>query len=268
MGPNYIRGVQNMQIGLFDSGVGGLTVLHDALKIIKNADFLYYADTQNVPYGTKTKAEVRGFVLDAADFLIRQGAGVLVVACNTATSVAIEDLRQKYDIPIIGMEPAVKPAVENHKDKRILVTATELALKLDKLKKLITRLDCEDIVDLLPLPGLVRFAENMTFDDDAVYAYLKDELSRFDMKQYQTVVLGCTHFIYFKPVFEALLGPDIDIIDGNTGTVNKLVATLADLNFPADGSGKIAYYESGRKVTDRDTLQKFDTLLKRLDIIK
>ncbi|NLT14535.1 MAG: glutamate racemase, partial [Clostridiales bacterium] len=162
-----------MTIGMFDSGVGGITVLSDALKTIKNADFLYYADTRNVPYGTKTKEEVRGYVLGAADFLVRQGAGALVVACNTATSVAIEDLRRDYCIPVIGMEPAVKPAVENHKDKRILVTATALALKEEKLKKLITRLDCEDIVDLLPLPGLVRFAENMEFDNSPVSAYLQ-----------------------------------------------------------------------------------------------
>lgn len=254
-----------MLVGLFDSGIGGITVLHDALKTIKNTDFLYYADTENVPYGTKTKDAVRGYVLNAADFLIGQGAGVLVVACNTATSVAIEDLRQKYTIPIIGMEPAVKPAVENHKDKRILVTATALALKEEKLKKLITKLDCEDIIDLLPLPGLVRFAENMTFDNTAVTAYLKEELSRYDMRQYQTIVLGCTHFIYFKPVFRALLGSDIDIIDGNRGTVNKLTATMADLKMPADGHGSITYYQSGHKVTDQETLEQFGSLLKTLD---
>lgn len=253
-----------MTIGMFDSGVGGITVLSDALKTIKNADFLYYADTRNVPYGTKTKEEVRGYVLGAADFLVRQGAGALVVACNTATSVAIEDLRRDYCIPVIGMEPAVKPAVENHKDKRILVTATALALKEEKLKKLITRLDCEDIVDLLPLPGLVRFAENMEFDNSPVSAYLQEELSRFDMSRYQTVVLGCTHFIYFRPVFRTLLGPEIDIIDGNRGTVNKLAATLAEIKAPpSGGSGSIAWFESGVAVTNRETLLKFESLLKR-----
>lgn len=257
-----------MVIGFFDSGIGGITVLHEALKDMNNVDFIYFADTENVPYGTKTKMQVKEYVLNAADFMFSRGVGVLVVACNTATSVAIEDLRQKYAIPIIGMEPAVKPAVENHKDKRILVTATALALKEEKLKKLITRLDCEDIIDLLPLPGLVRFAENMTFDAPEVYAYLKDELSRFDLCQYQTVVLGCTHFIYFKPVFRALLGPDIDIIDGNRGTVNKLAATLADLNSPVDGSGKITYYQSERLVTDQETLEKFGSLLKRMDGIE
>jgi glutamate racemase len=254
-----------MIIGLFDSGIGGITVLHDALKIVKNADFLYYADTENVPYGTKTKPEVRGYVLNAADFLISHGADILVVACNTATSVAIEDLRQKYTIPIIGMEPAVKPAVENHKDKRILVTATELALKEEKLKKLITRLDAEDIVDLLPLPGLVRFAENLMFDEQSVLPYLKDALSPFSMRNYKTVVLGCTHFIYFKPVFEALLGPDIDIIDGNRGTVNKLLATITDLSIPLEGTNQITYYQSGSQVTDENILLNFSSLMTKLN---
>ena len=254
-----------MLIGLFDSGVGGITVLKDALRALPNADFIYYADTDNVPYGTKTQEQVKQYVLNAADFLIGRGAGVLVVACNTATSVAIEDLRQKYTIPIIGMEPAVKPAVENHKDKRILVTATALALKLDKLKKLITRLDAEDIVDLLPLPGLVRFAESMTFDERTVLPYLREELSRFNMDDYQTVVLGCTHFIYFRPVFMALLGGGIDIIDGNQGTVTRLVRTLSELNAPPAGSGKIDWYQTGSRITDEKTLRDYAALLRQPD---
>lgn len=256
-----------MVIGFFDSGIGGVTVMQAALKAVKNADFIYYADTKNVPYGTKSKAQVRSYVLEAADFLVRRGVGILVVACNTATSVAIEELRQTYDIPIIGMEPAVKPAVENHKDKRILVTATELALKEDKLKKLITRLDCEDIVDLLPLQDLVGFAENGIFDAEAVTLYLKNQFSQFDMQRYQTLVLGCTHFIYFKPLISALLGPHIDIIDGNAGTVNRLLTTLSTMDIGPEHGGHISWYESGETVADRDKLHKLESLLTRLDAI-
>jgi glutamate racemase len=254
-----------MLIGFFDSGVGGITVLHNALQELPNADYIYYADTENVPYGPKTVAQVKEYVMDAAEFIIGRGVDVLVVACNTATSVAIDDLRRKYKIPIIGMEPAVKPAVENHKDKRILVTATALALKLDKLKKLITKLDCEDIVDLLPLPGLVRFAEDGAFGDKKVLPYLREELAPFDMKEYQTVVLGCTHFIYFRRAFRSLLGGEIELIDGNRGTVTRLVKTLQELNAPMDGSGKITWYQSGVEVKDEAALGNFAALLKRLD---
>ena len=256
-----------MLIGFFDSGIGGVTVLHEALKTVKNADYLYYGDTANVPYGTKTKEQVRTYVLEAADFMIKKGIDVLVIACNTATSVAVEELRQTYPIPIIGMEPAVKPAVENHKDKRILVTATALALREEKLKKLITRLDAEDIVDLLPLPGLVRFAEAHAFDEETVLPYLKEELSPFNLGDFKTVVLGCTHFIDFKPIFQKLLGTGIDIIDGNKGTVNMLVKKLEELHHNGGGTGKVTYYHSGVQVTDQDTLDGYQRLLSRLNEI-
>jgi glutamate racemase len=250
-----------MLIGFFDSGIGGLTVLRGALKAIPGADFLYYADIKNVPYGTKTKAQVKTHVLEAADFLARQGIDVLVVACNTATSVAVEDLRRLYAFPVIGMEPAVKPAVENHKDKRILVTATELALREDKLKKLISRLDCEDIVDLLPLQGLVMLAERGEFSEKAVLPYLQERFSAFDLTQYKAVVLGCTHFIFFRPLIQKLLGPDIDVIDGNKGTVNRLLATLSELKRPLTGSGAISFFESGVQVTDEPALTRYKALL-------
>lgn len=259
-----------MLIGFFDSGVGGITVLHEAMKTIKNADYLYYGDMANVPYGTKTKEQVRDYVLQGADFMIRRGLDVLVIACNTATSVAIEDLRRTYALPIIGMEPAVKPAVENHKDKRVLVTATALALREEKLKKLITRLDAEDIVNLLPLPGLVRFAESMTFDEETVLPYLREELSPFDLSMFKTVVLGCTHFIYFRPLFQKLLGNDsgIDIIDGNKGTVNMLAAKLEEIGGDGRGSGHITYFHSSIEVTDKETLDKYKALLARLDAME
>ena len=256
-----------MHIGFFDSGVGGITVLHDALRALPDMDYVYYADTDNVPYGPKTREQVREYVTAAADFLIGRGAGILVIACNTATSVAIDELRERHSIPIIGMEPAVKPAIENHRDKRVLVTATELALKLDKLKKLITRLDCEEIVDLLPLPGLVQLAENGVFDDEAVLPYLRRELSGFDMEKYQTVVLGCTHFIYFRPAFRRLLGGGIDIIDGNRGTVNKLISTVGGLNAPRTGTGRISWFQSGAEVTDEKNLERLHSLLRRTENI-
>jgi glutamate racemase len=250
-----------MLIGFFDSGIGGLTVLRDALKVLPNTDYLYYGDTKNVPYGPKTREQVRECIFDAVDFIVRKGVDAIVIACNTATSVAIEDLRKRYAIPIIGMEPAVKPAVENHLDKRILVTATALALKEDKLKRLITRLNAEDIVDLLPLPGLVAFAEKFVFDEQAVMPYLKDALSPYDMRNYKTVVLGCTHFIYYKDFFKKMLPNHVDIIDGNCGTVKMLVRTLTDLGVPEAGTGKVTYYHSGTEVTDSGTLQIYSNLL-------
>ena len=120
-----------MRIGFFDSGIGGLTVLSEALKRLPNHEYLYYADTQHAPYGPKPKEEVREYVFHAIDFLVDEGAEIIVIACNTATSIAVAELREKYSIPIIGMEPAVKPAIEHvaNSSKRVLVTATPLTCK-------------------------------------------------------------------------------------------------------------------------------------------
>jgi glutamate racemase len=130
-----------MSIGVFDSGIGGLTVLKEAIKLMPHENYFYYADTKHVPYGTKPKDEVAGYIFDAVDFFARQGVEALVVACNTATSIAINDLRVKYSFPIIGMEPAVKPAVEKVDHRRVLVLATPITVKEKKLHDLVERLD-------------------------------------------------------------------------------------------------------------------------------
>jgi len=144
-------------IAFFDSGIGGVTVLHEALRLMPDEDYIYYADTLNAPYGIREKHEVKKLVYDAVDFIVRKDVKAVVIACNTATSAAVEDLRRLYSIPIIGMEPAVKPAVEKNgrEHKRVIVTATPLTLKEEKLLNLIDRIDNEHIVDLLPLPDLV-----------------------------------------------------------------------------------------------------------------
>ncbi|MBL4930803.1 glutamate racemase [Clostridium paridis] len=255
-----------MKIGFFDSGIGGMTVLYDTLKILPNEDYIYYADTINVPYGPKPKEEVKKYILNAVDFIIKQGVKAVVIACNTATSVAIEELRAKYDIPIIGMEPAVKPAVENNKDlnKRVLVTATELTIKEERLQNLISKLDNEHVVDLLPLPGLVKFSEGLEFRDEIVLPYLKEQLSKYDMKNYETIVLGCTHFSYYKDMFKKLVQPHVNIIDGNYGTANNLKRILKEMNSLNDGNGDISFYNSGVKVEDKIELARYDKLFKRL----
>lgn len=258
-----------MKIGFFDSGIGGITVLHDTLKILPNEDYIYYADTQNVPYGQKSKEEVKKYIFNAIDFIIQQEVKAVVIACNTATSVAIEDLRARYDIPIIGMEPAVKPAVENNKNtnKRVLVTATALTLKEEKLKNLITKLDDEHVVDLLSLSGLVEFSERFEFDEQIVLPYLKEQLSKYDLSKYETIVLGCTHFSYYKDMIKKLFPSHINIIDGNIGTARNLKRILEEKNCLNEGKGSIVYYNSGYKIDDETKLYEYSKLFKRLDFI-
>ncbi len=259
----------NMKIGFFDSGIGGLTVLYDTIKILPKEDYIYYADTVNVPYGPKSKDEVKQYILDVVGFLARQQVKAIVIACNTATSVAIEDIRERYTIPIIGMEPAVKPAVKNYRntDKRVLVTATALTLKEEKLQNLISRLDNDHVVDLLPLPGLVQYSENMEFREQVVIPYLEEQLSQYDVSCYETVVLGCTHFSYYKDLFHKLFPTSTNIIDGNIGTANNLKRTLETRNMLNEGDGDITFYNSGVKVSNTEVC-RYNNLFKRLEEIQ
>jgi len=211
-----------MKIGILDSGVGGLTVLRECLKQIPNHEYLYFADSKNAPYGIKTNEEVHQLTESAVQFLMAEGAEIVVIACNTATSASAKRLRETYNVPIIGMEPAVKPALEQASGKRVLVTATELTLKEGKFQELTKALDAGDVIDLCPLSELVRFAEAGQFSDAVVLPYLKESFREFDLNLYRSVVLGCTHFPLFKSAFEKILPDGVAIIDGSQGTVNRI----------------------------------------------
>lgn len=252
-----------MKIGIFDSGIGGLTVLKEALRILPGESYLYYADSANVPYGPKDKETVRKYIFDAVAFMAFRGVKALVIACNTATSIAAEDLRREYSFPILGMEPAVKPAIGKHTGKRVLVLATALALKEEKFKSLVGRLDSENIVDSRPMPGLVDFAEALVFDRDTVLSYLKKEFAQMDLGSYGTVVLGCTHFPYYRDIIRELFADDTEIIDGNEGTVRHLATVLRDKGLlGAGGSGTTEFFITGGKPAERS---RFDSCLKVLD---
>ncbi len=253
-----------MRIGFFDSGIGGITVLHEALKIMPDEDYLYYADTLHVPYGTKPRDEVKNYIFDAVDFIAAQNVKAVVIACNTATSVAVAELRERHRIPVIGMEPAVKPAVGSASGGRILVTATALTLKEEKLHNLISGLGGGSICDLLPLPELVRFAENGEFGRETVLPYLLGQLSAYDLSRYEALVLGCTHFLFFKDLFGDLLPPYVRLFDGNEGTVRNLRRILSASGSLHGGSGDILYYHSGTGAGDEKDLLKYRQLFERL----
>jgi len=239
-----------VRIAFFDSGIGGLTVLKRALDVMPNEHYLYYADIRNVPYGVKPRDKVRAHIFDAAAFLARQGIDALVVACNTATSAAIVELRQAFPFPIIGMEPAVKPAIVKGRGKKVLVLATSLTLRESKLEDLIARLDASSRIERRELDRLVTFAESFEFDSPAVRDYLSARLADIDWPQYETVVLGCTHFLYYRDLIQSLTGPEVRLIDGNEGTVAHLAHTVAPLKDTATPHRRqITFYASGDKET-------------------
>ncbi|MCU9613085.1 glutamate racemase [Caldibacillus lycopersici] len=256
-----------MRIGFFDSGIGGMTVLHQALRFLPKDDYVYYADTSHVPYGEKPKEEVKKYIFEAVDFMANQGIKALVIACNTATSIAVDDLRKRYDFPILGIEPAVKPAVQNCKGKRkkVLVLATSLTLREEKFHNLVNRIDHHDIVESLPLPGLVEFAEKLEFRPELVIPYLKEQLASLNLDQFGTVVLGCTHFPFFENSIKQLFPEGVDIISGSVGTAKNLKRILEAKEQTNDGTGDIIFFKSGVKVEDKETLANYKMLLEKLD---
>ena len=249
-----------MKIGIFDSGIGGLSVLHTALSLLPNEQFIYYADESHVPYGEKTKEEIIGYVDEIIQFMINHEAKAIVIACNTATSAAVALMRKKYTLPIIGMEPAVKKAIDLYGHQKILVCATPITVKGEKMMKLVEKVDKEHLVDLVALPGLVHFAEKQQFDGEEVLSYLKDSLSYFDLDGYESLVLGCTHFNYFKDSFQKLM-PDVHFLDGNVGTVNQLMKNIE----PETNKQTVDFYYSGKAVDDQRELQRIKKYMLRLD---
>ncbi len=256
----YSGGGHEVRIGIFDSGIGGLTVLAEAVKEFPEADYIYFADTGNVPYGTKSREEVESLVFKAADFLNNKGIDALVIACNTATSVGVEELRRRYSFPVIGMEPAVKIALEKDKNKKVLVMATALTLKEDKFKKLVHVTGGDSRVEGLPMPSLVTFAENKNFNGKEVEEYIRKSLSDFPVEEFGTLVLGCTHFIYFKELIRRVLPDNIDIIDGNSGTVKNLISKLKEKKVKVER--KIEYYSSKKEFLPSDFEDYLDFLHK------
>ncbi len=213
---------QDSPVGVFDSGVGGISVLGELRRQLPREHFLYYGDTAHAPYGTKSREEVLGYVRKVMTHLLGQDVKAVVIACNTATSVAAQELRARYELPIIGMEPALKPAHELRKDGAILVLATPMTLSLPKFEHLMA-LYGEGAVPL-PCPGLMELVEQERFAD--ARAYLNKRLGVFDMRRVDAVVLGCTHYVFLRPLLEEMLPATVAVLDGNAGTARQLGRVL------------------------------------------
>lgn len=209
-------------VGVFDSGVGGISVLGELERILPNEDFLYFGDTLHAPYGTKPEEEVMGYIRGVMDHLIRSGVKAVVIACNTATSVGAARLREEMELPIIGMEPALKPASQLRRGGQILVLATPMTLRLPKFQRLYD-LYGEGAVRL-PCPGLMELVEQEAFDQ--ALRYLEEHFMLYDMNQVDAVVLGCTHYTFLRPQLKNILPPHVSVVDGNLGTARQLARVL------------------------------------------
>ncbi|CCK85872.1 Glutamate racemase [Lactobacillus equicursoris DSM 19284 = JCM 14600 = CIP 110162] len=213
-------------IGVFDSGQGGLTVLSRLVDLMPNEDYVFYGDSAHAPYGVKTPEEVYQLTKQVIDELIKKDhVKAVMIACNTATSVAADRLRREYDLPIIGIEPAVKPAVQENAGT-VVAMATPLTLKAPKFNDLAAKYAKKDQVVKVPAPKLVELVEDGQMDTPAVYDYLHGLLDPY-AGQTDGVVLGCTHFPFAKKAIKNILGPKTKVYDGAIGAAEEVKRQLA-----------------------------------------
>lgn len=216
-------------VGVFDSGVGGISVLRELVKQMPGEDFIYLGDSVHAPYGTKPLDEVRKLTIDNVRFLLEKGAKSIVVACNTATSAAVARLREMYpDVPLVGIEPAIKPAVMYKKDSCIVVMATPMTLKQEKFQKLMHNYDSMADIVPLPCPGLMEFVEHGILDGMELTEYITKLLGSVRRSRIDSIVLGCTHYPFVKDVIQKVAGNGVLIFDGGEGTAREMKRRLLE----------------------------------------
>ena len=229
-------------IGVFDSGLGGISVAREIAKDMPAEHVLYFGDSANAPYGVKTPEQVKALSFDIVERFVEHGVKAVVIACNTATSAAVNDLREHYDIPIIGMEPALKvacdrgdaPLGQQHIPQRVIVAATPLTLRERKFAELMKRFDSDNTIFKEPCPDLVEIVESGQLGNhDLVMRTLHHYFDRYDLDRIDSVVLGCTHFVFYRDYFRELLPKQ--------GTVRHLGVVLESLGklAPEDALGRV-----------------------------
>ena len=226
-------------IGVFDSGLGGISVLRHLRRVLPEEKFLYFGDSAHAPYGTKTKDEVKALTFAAAEKMLKRGIKAFVVACNTATSAAINDLRAAYpDLIIIGIEPALKLAADKFPGGALGVMATPMTLREEKFASLMQRYEGSCRVYKLPAPGLVELIESGKADSPET-----DELLRalFDAcpEKLDAVVLGCTHYPFASNALRRVLGEAVALLDGGDGTARETRRRLAAADLLRSGEGEL-----------------------------
>ncbi|MBQ3504924.1 MAG: glutamate racemase [Oscillospiraceae bacterium] len=226
-------------IGVFDSGLGGISVLRHLLRLLPEEKFLYFGDSANAPYGTKTRDEVRSLTFAAARKLMARGIKALVIACNTATSAAINDLRAAYpDLIIIGIEPALKLAADNFPGGALGVMATPMTLREEKFAALMARYEHSCRVYKLPAPGLVELIERGRADSSETELLLKNLFAACP-EPLDALVLGCTHYPFAAETLRRVLGDQVALLDGGDGTARETRRRLSAAGLLRSGKGEL-----------------------------
>ena len=253
-------------IGVFDSGVGGISVLQHIHALLPHEQLLYVADSRYAPYGSKTPQEIQSRCFEIADFLITKGAKAIVVACNTATAAAIDMMREKYTLPIIGMEPAVKPAAEASKNGVIGVLATVGTLKSAQFAGLLESYGRNVKVVTQGCIGLVECIERGELRSDNTLNLLEQYCQPLLDEGADTIVLGCTHYPFVKPLIQQIVGQNVTLIDTGAAVAKHLQKRLAplDLLTQQHQAGSVRFWTNSQAA---DAKQVIDALWgKRADV--
>ena len=231
-------------IAVFDSGVGGISVLRQLRRLMPGETFLYLGDSANAPYGTRSTQEIRNLALNVAEKLNNRGIKALVVACNTATAAAIDTLRKTYpDLIVVGIEPALKPAADRFPGGTIGVLATPVTLNEEKFRQLSDHYAQHCTVVKLPAPGLSELVEHGKGDSEEAEALLRPLLTPW-IGKLDALVLGCTHYPFAAAAIRRILGNDVLLLDGGEGTARETKRRLAQAGLLQEADGHITIENS------------------------
>ncbi|MCK9254309.1 MAG: glutamate racemase [Bacteroidales bacterium] len=260
----------NLPIGVLDSGIGGLTVLKVLSLSLPNEDFIYYADSKNAPYGTKSVDEIYILVDKIIKFLINKKCKLIVIACNTATAAVVSDMRKKYKIPIVGLEPAVKPACLNTKTNNIGVLATEGTFRGQLFIETSEKYKNYVNIHLQVAKGLVELAENGVFDGEEVENILKKYIKPFIEHNVDHIVLGCTHYPFFTPIIKKITNNKIKIIDSAEAVARRTKDLLmTNSNYRKEANRQnIKIYTSANKGTITNVANKLFNVEYNSDLVE
>jgi len=260
--PTFTTGSERLDrqrsVGVFDSGVGGLSVLEHLHRQLPAENLIYVADSAWMPYGALQHEVVRERCRLVSRFLIGQGAKALVVACNTATAAAIESLRSEFPLPIIGMEPAVKPAVEATRNGVIGVLATAGTLSSEKFLRLVKRFDSHAEVVFQPGNGLVELVEAGELTGERTRTLLESHLKPLLSRGIDVLVLGCTHYPFLVPLIRDIVGENVVILDTGRAIAAELGRQLDrhDLCASAGETGSVRFYSSRANEENRSMISR------------
>jgi glutamate racemase len=229
--------MDNRAIGYIDSGLGGLTVVKQALAQIPNEQVYYIGDTARMPYGPRPQEEVLGFTWQMVRYLLKKDIKMLVVACNTATAAALPDLQEKLDIPVIGViQPGVDAALDRSRAGEIGVIATAGTVKSMAYYNALLQGNKTANITQLAAPEFVDVVENKDYESEEARDIVLEKLAYFKNHQVDTLVLGCTHFPLLEPFIQEAMGADVQLVNSGAETINLVVQALAENGIAHDGS--------------------------------